>query len=94
MEGSTTKYKRDFREKRKVEKYSLWGVCIFELLRLDFQQFQHDFRSFSDKKGHYYRGQNPSVGGGGGQHRGWGGGALTPPVYMLQEVRNFEHELV
>ena len=27
--------------------------CIFELLRLDLLQFQSDFRSFSDKKGHY-----------------------------------------
>ena len=23
---------------------------------------------------------------GGGQHRGWGGGALAPPVYMLKKV--------
>ncbi len=29
------------------------NYCIFELPRLDFLQFQHDFHSFSDKKGHY-----------------------------------------
>ena len=47
--------------KGKVKKYSLLGglgssprnFCIFELPRLDLLQFQHDFRSFSDKKGHY-----------------------------------------
>ena len=39
--------------KGKVEKYSLLGGLGFELPRLDFLQFQHDFRSFSDKKGHY-----------------------------------------
>ena len=38
--------------------------CIFELPRLDFLQFQHDFRSFSDKKGTLLGGQNPSVRGG------------------------------
>ena len=44
-----------------LEKCSFLGVlgpppenfCIFELPRLDFLQFQHDFPSFSDKKGHY-----------------------------------------
>ncbi len=61
MEGRTTK--RDFREKSKVDNCSLLGglhggpppenFCIFELLRLDLLQFQPDFRSFSDKKGHY-----------------------------------------
>jgi hypothetical protein len=31
---------------------NFWGPSpIFELPRLDFLQFQHDFRSFSDKKG-------------------------------------------
>ncbi len=54
---------------------------IFELPRLDFLRFQHDFRSFSDKKGLLLGGLNPSVcggGGGGGGHRA--GGALAPPV--------------
>ena len=60
MEGPTTK--RDFREKRKSgQVFPLGGsggpppenFCMFELPRLDFLQFQHDFRSFSDKKGHY-----------------------------------------
>ncbi len=53
---------------------------IFELPRLHFLQFQHDFRSFSDKKGLLLGGgQNPSLGWG-------GGGALAPPVYMLKEA--------
>ena len=68
MEGLTTK--RDIREKKKSGEVLPFGgsgvFCIFELPRLDFLQFQHDFRSFSDKKGHYQGGQNPSVGGGGG----------------------------
>ncbi len=60
VEGPTTK--RDFREKSKSGEVFAFGgsggpppenFCIFELLRLDFLQFQHDFRSFSDKKGHY-----------------------------------------
>ncbi len=60
MEGPTTK--RDFREKRKSGEVFTFGGSggplpkifgIFELPRLDFLQFQHDSRSFSDKKGHY-----------------------------------------
>ena len=59
MEGPTTK--RDVKEKRKGGEIFPFGgggpppenVCIFELPRLDFLQFQHDFRSFSDKKCHY-----------------------------------------
>jgi hypothetical protein len=34
---------------------------IFELPILGFLQFQHDFSSFSDKKGLLLGGQNPSV---------------------------------
>ena len=60
VEGPTTK--KDFTEKRKSGEVFLFGgsggpppehFCIFELPRLDFLQFQHDFHSFSDKKGHY-----------------------------------------
>ncbi len=56
VEGPTTK--RDLREKRKSGEVFPFGgsgenFCIFELPRRDFLQFQHDFRSFSDKKGHY-----------------------------------------
>ena len=60
MEGPTTK--RDFTEKRKSGEVFPFGgpggpppqkFCIFELPRLDFLKFQHDFHSFSDKKGHY-----------------------------------------
>jgi hypothetical protein len=36
-------------------------IGISELPRLDFLQFQHDFRSFSDKKGLLLGGQNPPV---------------------------------
>ncbi len=93
MEGPTTK--RNFREKLrkgKVEKCTVWGVkfCIFELPRLDFLQFQQDFRSFSDKKGLLLGGQNPSVERGGGNigavGRGRniraGGGGLWPLQYI------------
>ncbi len=77
MKGPTTK--RDFREKSKSGEVFPFGGggCIFELPRLDFLQFQHDFRSFSDKKGQ--GGQT-----GGGQHRG--GGALAAPLYMLKKA--------
>ncbi len=44
-----------------MAKYTLFGgcrewkyneiICIYELPRLDFLQFQHHFRSYSDKKG-------------------------------------------
>ena len=76
MEGPTRK--RGFRQERKSgELYCLGGLRVlprkflyFELPRLDFLQFQHDFRSFSDKTGTFTRGggggQNPLVGGGGG----------------------------
>ena len=83
MEGLTRK--RDFREKRKSgEVYCLgvWGPTpenfgIFELPRLDFLQFQHDFRSFSDNKGLLLGGggQNPSVE---GPTQGQGGGGFGP----------------
>ncbi len=52
--------KHTSRGKGKVEKHSLpsggpppENFCIFELPRLDILQFQNDFDSFSDKKGHY-----------------------------------------
>ncbi len=61
------------------------NVCIFELRRLDFLQFQLDFRSC--KKGlliegngqqrlikYILGGENPSVGGGGGAIQGLEGG--------------------
>ena len=57
VEGPTME--RDFREKRKSGEVFPFGgtrpklFCIFELPRLDFLQFQHDFRSFSNKKRHY-----------------------------------------
>ena len=48
---------------------------IFELPRLDFLQFQHDFRSFLDKKGLLLRGPKPfSRGGGGGRGDNTGAG--------------------
>ena len=47
---------------------------IFELPILDFLQFQHDFSSFSDKKGLLLGGKNPSVKG-----PTQGLGALAPP---------------
>ncbi len=78
MEGPTTT--RDFREKRKRGGvYSSGGpppenVCIFELPRLDFLQFQHDSRSFLDKKGLLPGGKNPLVG---GEGRGGGGDGTT-----------------
>ncbi len=91
MEGLTRK--RDFREKRKSgEVYCLgvWGATpenfgIFELPRLDFLQFQHDFRSFSDNKGLLLGGGGPKPFSG-GANTGAGGGALAPPVCMLKEA--------
>ena len=73
--------------KGKVEKYTLLGGLRLELPRLDFLQFQHDFRSFPDKQGLLMgRGQNPSVGDGGGgdnmQHRDWGGGFGPSSMYV------------
>ena len=54
------------------EIYTFRGSCIFELPRLDFLLFQHDFRSFSDKMVFYWGESKPSGegGGGGGGHRG------------------------
>ncbi len=69
MEGQTGK--RDFRRKKKSGKvYNFRGseappaenFCSFELPRPDFLQFQHDFRSFSDKKGLLLRGPKPFSG--------------------------------
>ena len=62
--GQLQKEKKD----GKVKKYKLWGgggdsdhsqklFWIFELFRLDFMQFQHDFCSFSDKKALLLEGQ-------------------------------------
>ncbi len=47
-------------------------IFVFLLSGLDFLQFQHDFRPFSDKKGHFT--------GGGGVGR-----SLASPVYMLKK---------
>ena len=55
---------------------------ISELPRLDFLQFQHDFRSFSDKKGLSLGGQNPSAGGGGAT-QGLGGALPPPPLQYI-----------
>ena len=62
---------------------------IFELSRLDFLQFQHDFRSFSDKKGTLTRGSKPFSGwgwvGDGGGNTGAGGAlalSLTSSIYV------------
>ncbi len=40
--------------------------CVFDLPILDFLQFQHDFRSFSDINGLLLGGPKPFTGGGGG----------------------------
>ncbi len=44
----------------------LENVCIYELPRLDFLQFQHDFHSFSGKKGLLLGGAKTLQWGGGG----------------------------
>ncbi len=63
---------------------------IFDLPRLDFLQFQHDFRSFLDKKALLLGGgggQNPSVGGGG--NTGAGGGGFGPSsIYVKRGPGN------
>ena len=84
MEGPTTK--RDFREKRKSEEVFPFGgsgkiFCIFELPRLDFLQFQHDFAHFQTKSDITREAKTLQWG---GQHRGWG--ALAPSVYMLKKA--------
>ena len=76
MEGPTTK--RDFREKRKSGEVFSFGepggpppenFCIFELPRIDFLQFQHDFRSFQTKRDITRGAKTLQWGGGGGG--GW-----------------------
>ncbi len=71
-----------------MEKYSILGVfCIFELPRLDFLQFQHDFRSFSDKKGHYWGGGGGAKPfGGGGPYRLGGFGSSS--IYVKKDSGN------
>ena len=71
--------KRDFWEERKSgEVYCLGGLIsprnIFELSTLDFQQFQHGFYLFSDKKG-LLLGEVRPFSGGPSQGLGWGEGA-------------------
>ena len=63
---------------RKVYTFRESGVSQ---IIFDFLQFQHDFRSFWDKKG-IFEGENPSVTGG-GQHRGCGHSG----IYSLNENR-------
>ncbi len=56
--------------------------CIFISLDLISYNFiQHDFRSFSDKKGLLLGGPKPFSGGGGG-NTGAGGGGLWPLQYI------------
>ena len=75
MEGPTTK--RDFREKRKSgDVWRSGGVGV----PLDFLQFQHDFGSFSDKKGLLLGGPKPFS----GRANTGAGEALAPPVYMSE----------
>ena len=57
--------KRDFREKRKVEKYTLLGALGV------LPQKMLVFLSFLEGEG----------GGGGGQHWGWGGGFGPSSIY-------------
>ena len=56
-------------KKGKVKKCTVWGGLgvfgIIDLPRLDFLQFQHDFRSLSDKK-RLLLGGDKGAGGGGG----------------------------
>ena len=64
----------------------MWGsggppienIYIFELRRLDFLQFQHDFRSLKGRKA------KPFSGGGG--NRGWAGSFGLSSIYMLKNA--------
>ncbi len=67
--------------------YRLGGLGsfgIFELPRLDFLQFLHDFRSFSDKKGLLLGGPKP-FSGGANTGAGEGGGGFGPSSTIYVE---------
>ena len=88
------------RRKGKVEKCSLLGglgvlpqkmFVFLSSLDLISCNFSMIFTHFQTKRD-ITRGAKTLQWGGGGQHRGWGGGALAPPVYMLKKALIHLHE--
>ena len=83
VEGLTTK--RDFREERKCgELYRTIFIFLCSLDLVPCMQFQHDFHSFSDKKGLLFTREDKTLSGGG---RG-------SPVYMFKKalaIYSIEH---